>query len=244
MRNADQWKPTRVVREKRSGRFLTNRAKVFGGSIYIAQRQHEEYIPLLQEYVRGHVLDIGCGPVPYYEVYRDKATQITCVDWEGSLHAQAYVDQFVDLNIRTPLPFPDGTFDSAVASDLIMHLKYPDHLMGELFRVLKPGGQAFISAPAIYWTSEPPNEYFHPSEWGLRRWSDDAGFEVVHLASYGGHVDVLMDVLNKFMEGGLRNRMFLLFARLVRWTGWPRRNRAKANSHWAQGHCMVVRKAG
>ncbi len=242
MRNTEQWEPTRVVRDKASGRFRTNRAKVFGGSLYIADRQHTCYLPLLQAHMKGHVLDIGCGPVPYYEVYRDQATDITCVDWEGSLHAKAYVDRFVDLNVRQPLPFPDGSFDSALASDLIMHLKYPEHFMAEMFRVLKPGGALFVSAPAIYWASEPPHEYTHPTEWGLRLWATDVGFRVEHMTSYGSHVDVLMDVLNKFMVGGLRNRLFLALAKLVDITGWAKRDRRRGNAQWSQGHCMLVRK--
>ena len=80
MRNPDKWKPTRVVRDPRTGGFMTNRKSIYGGSLYIAELQHAKYLPLIQEHISGHVLDIGCGPVPYHEVYGARTTASTCVD--------------------------------------------------------------------------------------------------------------------------------------------------------------------
>ena len=244
MRNTDHWKPTRVVRDAGTGVFSTNRKDIFGGSLYIADRQHAHYIPMLLEHIGGEVLDIGCGPVPYYEVYRDKSTGITCVDWAASAHGTQFVDHFVDLNEPGPLPFADGTFDSVVASDMIQHLKRPHALLAELARVLKPGGKIFLSAPFIYWMSEYPHEYYHLSEFALRDLTAASGMEVVQLTSYGGNVDVLMDSLNKLMPHGLSNRLFLMLSRLLDWTGWPRRNRERTKDRYAMGYCMVVRKPG
>lgn len=244
MRNADRWKPTRLIRDPRTGSFRTNRKDVYGGSLYIAELQHVIYLPLLQAHIQGHVLDIGCGPVPYYEVYRDKATAITCVDWAASVHGTEYVDQFIDLNEPGPLPYATATFDSIVASDMIQHLKRPAELMSELARVLKPGGKIFLSAPFTYWMSEYPHEYFHLSEFALRHLAEEAGLGIVTLESYGGNADVLMDSLNKLMPSGLSNRGFLLFSRCLGWTGWLARNRARTRDRYAMGYCLLGVKQG
>lgn len=244
MRNADRWKPTRLVQDPRTGGFRTNRKDVYGGSLYIAELQHVHYVPLLQEHISGQVLDIGCGPVPYYEVYKDKASEITCVDWAASVHGTEFVDQFVDLNEPGPLPFADRTFDSIVASDMIQHMKRPALFMNEIGRLLKPGGKVFLSAPFTYWMSEYPHEYFHLSEFALRHLAEEAGFEVVSLRSYGGHADVLMDSINKLMHSGFSSRLFLLFSKFVGWTGWPTRNRARTKDRYSIGYCMVAVKKG
>ena len=47
------------------------------------------------------------------------------------------------------LPFPDATFDRVICSEVLEHI--PDDLgaMGELARVLKPGGTMAITVPAL-----------------------------------------------------------------------------------------------
>lgn len=221
---------------------MTNRKSIYGGSLYIAELQHAKYLPLIQEHISGHVLDIGCGPVPYHEVYGARTTASTCVDWGQSVHGTELLDHFVDLNAPGPLPFGDAQFDSIVASDMIVHLTRPHVFMKELERIMKPGGKAFLSSPFVYWMGEYPHEYFHPSEFALRHLAIEAGFEVVHVSSYGGHADVLMDALNKFFPHGIGNRLFLAFAKAMRWTGWPKRNRRRTDGRYAMGYAMVVRK--
>lgn len=244
MRNIDQWKPTRVVKDPSTGRFITNRQRVYGGSLYIGDRQHEQYLPLFSEHLKGSLLDVGCGPVPYYEFYKDLVSENICVDYEGCVHGKEHIDEFVDLNETRQLPFPAERFDTVLAADMIVHMKRPHEFMKEMERVLKPGGKLVLTAPFVYWMGEYPYEFFHISGPGLRYLAEDSGLEVVHLKSYGGHMDVWMDALNKAMPSGLGNRLFILFSKFVLWTGWPARNRERSRDRYAQGYSMVMRKPG
>jgi SAM-dependent methyltransferase len=45
------------------------------------------------------------------------------------------------------LPFPDQGFDLLVSIDVHEHLRRPELLAGEFFRVLKPGGRAVVTTP-------------------------------------------------------------------------------------------------
>jgi len=45
------------------------------------------------------------------------------------------------------LPFPDASFDAAVAHTLLVHLREPRRALEEIRRVLKPGGVAGVSDP-------------------------------------------------------------------------------------------------
>lgn len=45
------------------------------------------------------------------------------------------------------LPFPDGHFDLLVSIDVHEHLRHPERLAAEFFRVLKAGGRAVVSTP-------------------------------------------------------------------------------------------------
>lgn len=242
MRNVDQWRPTRLVKDQAGTGFLLNRKLTYGGSLYIADIQRKAYVPLIREHMHGTLLDLGCGPVPYYEVYKDLTSSITCVDYPGTVHGKTHLDHEVDLNQQRQLPFPEGHFDSVLATDMLPHMQRPDLFMAEVARVLKPGGKALITSTFINWIGEFPNEFWHPTGPGLRVTAEQAGLRVIHLESFGGHADVLMDTLNKLFPAGLSNRLFLLFARMVKFTGWPARNRKRTRDRYSLGNAMVVMK--
>jgi SAM-dependent methyltransferase len=48
---------------------------------------------------------------------------------------------------KAPWPFPDASFDIILASDIIEHVKETDVFLNEVARLLKPGGEFFISTP-------------------------------------------------------------------------------------------------
>ncbi len=208
----------------------------------MAELQRKAYLPLFAAHLNGVLLDIGCGPVPYFEAYKPLVSEIICLDHPKSIHGVDHLDHRVDLNQTERLPFPDDQFDSVLSTDMIVHVHKQHDFVKELARVLKPGGKAIITSSFVNWIGEYPYEFGHPCGTGLRSIANNAGLEVIHLASYGGHADVLLDTLNKFFANGIMNRFFLLFAYLVEATGWPRRNRERTRDRYALGNCMVVRK--
>ena len=60
------------------------------------------------------------------------------------------------------LNFADGSFDFVVLADVIEHLQYPDRMLAEIKRVLRPGGKAIITTPVR--TSEKPEDVMHVQE--------------------------------------------------------------------------------
>ena len=55
--------------------------------------------------------------------------------------------RLADLNCE-PLPAADDSFDLIVAAHVIEHMADPIRFFGEIVRVLKPGGIAYIEAPS------------------------------------------------------------------------------------------------
>lgn len=240
MRNIEKWKSGRLIKDPASGAFKVNRAAVYGGSHYIADIQTKAYIPLIQSHISGEMLDCGCGPVPYFELYAPLVSKSTCIDRSADPHVQALLDAVVDL--AGPLPFPNDRFDSVLLTDVLAHVPNPGALMGEIARVLKPGGCLVLTTPFIYWLSEYPHEYYHPSRFALENLCRERDLEVEVLGSYGGRLDVLMDTLNKMMASGNRYRIYRLLWWLAERTGWLQRDRNRTSEQYAIGYCMVARK--
>ena len=59
--------------------------------------------------------------------------------------------------------YKNNSFDIVVCSDVIEHLKYPQKLLEEIKRILKPGGKALISTPIRF--TEKPLDLMHVVEW-------------------------------------------------------------------------------
>jgi SAM-dependent methyltransferase len=50
-------------------------------------------------------------------------------------------------DVEQPLPFDGGEFDVVVAGELLEHVRDPSALLGEVQRVLRPGGRLVGSVP-------------------------------------------------------------------------------------------------
>lgn len=72
------------------------------------------------------------------------------------LHGEYRDRRYENLRPRSPkidptkMPFESGSFDAIICQHVLEHIRQDEEVMGELFRLLKPGGWAAISSP-IRW---------------------------------------------------------------------------------------------
>jgi ubiquinone/menaquinone biosynthesis C-methylase UbiE len=98
--------------------------------------------------LRGRVIEIGSGSGPNFRHYPEAVTEIVAVEPEGHLRAKAeeaaresgrpirVVDALAD-----DLPFEDAAFDAAVAVLVLCSVPSQARALGELHRVVRPGGE-------------------------------------------------------------------------------------------------------
>ena len=112
-----------------------------------------ERIPLFQAAIgRGRrVLDLGCRSGALSRHFLD-GNEVVGLDVDrGALAKAAELGiEPVVANVEEPLPFPDGSFDAVVAGELLEHLRFPDAVVGEARRVLRPGGVIVGSVPNAF----------------------------------------------------------------------------------------------
>lgn len=112
-----------------------NRLKMIHGQIDLANKD---------------VLVFGCGNG--YEVwflaegYRSRATGVDIVEHGGWATLEGPGRRFVLADIGTEHPFPPESFDRIVSITVLEHVTHPRATLAELYRTLRPGGLAWISA--------------------------------------------------------------------------------------------------
>jgi len=72
-------------------------------------------------------------------------------------------------------------------------------VLGEIRRVLKPGGILFLTAPQMARLHGEPHDFFRFTRWGLQYLLEHNGFEIVHLEPHGGIVRALGSHVNLFL---------------------------------------------
>ena len=108
------------------------------------------------------VIDVGCGAGRHsFEAYR-RGADVVAFDQDADelsnvdtmFRAMADAGE-VPLSARAEtvvgdalaLPYPDGTFDCVIASEILEHVPADDAVIDELIRVLKVGGSLAVTVP-------------------------------------------------------------------------------------------------
>ena len=150
---------------------------------------------------KGNLLDVGCGEMPYrnYILENSSLQSYSGVDLIGGrIYRNDIKPDFYWDGIR--LPFPDETYDSAMATEVLEHCPDPQITLCEIFRVLKPGSPLILTVPFIWPTHESPFDYYRYTPFGLKYQLDMAGFENVEVSCLGGWDASLAQVLGLWLK--------------------------------------------
>lgn len=99
------------------------------------------------------LLDVGCGTGRFSERAHQRGAEVVALDVGPNLLKQALaradVSPVVGDGLR--LPFQDESFDVVVSSEMIEHTTSPVTAVGEMARVLRPGGRLALTCPNKVW---------------------------------------------------------------------------------------------
>lgn len=245
MKNINNWKPTKYVWDKDKLVASGNSQYVNIGSRVMVDAIARYYGKYLPDYAMGKLLDLGCGHVPLFDVYRNHVSDIVCVDWDNTRHKNQFLDLTHDLTEK--LPFEDKEFDTIILSDVLEHIPNPNELCDEIARVLAPGGVLIMNVPFLYWLHETPHDYYRYTEYSLRRFMREMGLETQLLEPIGGVAEVLTDIISKlFASTGTPGKVisktmhsgFKLFGR----TKVAKRISDKTKSIFPLGYFLIAKK--
>lgn len=186
---------------------------------YLARRPIER---ALRKFVRtlpphARVLDIGCGQKPYIHFF--SGTYIG-VDNDPASAADIMCDS-------KEIPLADASFDAVILTQSLQNLADPHATIREIYRLLRPGGSCFISAPLaakLHATPFPSStlaernftltqvptwqhDYWRFTKFGLILLLKQ--FSIVSVSATNGYVATLCQLINYFFANVPRPSIFM-----------------------------------
>jgi SAM-dependent methyltransferase len=137
--------------------------------------------------IDGFVLNIGSGNSP-------RKTGILNVD----LMDYDNVDIICDIH---DLPFKDESVDAVLNIAVLEHVKSPQLVLNEIYRVLKPGGKVFSVIPFMQPFHASPNDFQRFTLPGIEFLHND--FEKVDSGVYAGPLSGALWVMQEFIASTL-----------------------------------------
>lgn len=116
-----------------NGSSFTGRAFNLGRAILSSEFQPHNHLKSFLEASRGTIVELGSGA-------RRLAPEIINID----LFPSKEVDIVADI---AEVPLCDSCADAVIIDSVIEHVPYPDKVVAEAHRILKPGGRLFINCP-------------------------------------------------------------------------------------------------
>lgn len=106
--------------------------------------------------IEGRILDAGCGTGGFLAqiASRRPGLQTIGLEWaqQAAVRARAKSQAAIARGSVNALPFATDSFDAALSADVLCHESVdPARALGELKRVLKPGGRLILNMPAYMW---------------------------------------------------------------------------------------------
>lgn len=240
MKNKELWEQKHFKRDKKGRIIGEHMHKIIGNA----------YEPVIKEHCSGVLVDLGCGEVPYYFLYKDKVKDAICIDWgrevkEGEVR---FFDKEADLNEGVPLE--SEIADTILCTDVLEHIAEPGFLFQEIARVMKPNGKLILTVPFMYWIHDAPHDNHRYTKFMLERYCRKNHLTVLDSYAYGGLPEVLYNMVHQayyFYGMPFRRAFYFVWRHLGRFLHRRKavkRLSEKSREQFPLGYILIAQKNG
>ncbi|MGJ7031688.1 methyltransferase domain-containing protein [Niabella hirudinis] len=140
----------------------------------------------------GILLDVGCGYMPYRRY----------------IEASAAIDRYVGMDLEDAttyksikpditwdgytIPLPDNSVHSVLLTEVLEHCPYPEKVLSEIHRVLRPGGKVVFTVPFVWYLHEAPFDFYRYTPYAIHKMMKGGHLSVEELYAYGVNTQALM----------------------------------------------------
>lgn len=134
------------------------------------------------------VLDAGAGEARFDSLFPDQLyialdSAVGDASWDYSR-----VHVLADL---AAIPLASRSADAVLNIQVLEHVADPRLVLAEIYRVLKPGGSLYLTAPQGWHEHQQPNDYFRFTRYALESLLRSVGFREITIQPLGGYFHYL-----------------------------------------------------
>lgn len=181
---------------------------------YIKKTLEYYAIEKAQKYATGTLVDVGCGRMPYRDVFESGGCTYVGVDhpsvsklYTPDRKPEIYADAIA-------LPFNRQSVDTVINFQVLNYISEPQKFFHEVSRVLKPGGALVLSAAFLYPLIDVPHDKARYTPDALKEFVKNTDLRIVSMDVYGGFVETWLQYLTfqlfKEIEYLISNRSGIL----------------------------------
>lgn len=175
--------------------FFPSVAGIFLNPFFIARSGLSNAMAHFAPQLTGKLLDVGCGTKPYRKLFNVTGYVGLDIDSE-STQKRGIADYLYD---GEKFPFRDADFDSILCNQVLEHVFNPDDFLGEISRVLKPGGKLLLTVPFVWDEHEQPYDFARYSSFGLQALLEKQGFKVLQHKKLAADASILFQLGNAYL---------------------------------------------
>jgi SAM-dependent methyltransferase len=154
---------------------------------------------LENNFIKGTLLDLGCGRQPYRVIYDGLFKTAVAADF----NVRSSINVQLDAHL---LPFSNNSFDVILFSEVVEHVHHSNLVLIELARIMKPGGLLLLTWPFMYPLHELPYDFCRYTEQGMNQLIEESGLRIEKLVRRGDLIALFFSVV----EEGILNVLELL----------------------------------
>jgi SAM-dependent methyltransferase len=128
------------------------------------------------------LLDLGCGPRPYYSIYQSYFNKTIGADLADSPFPKKEIDLYCSA---IEVPLPDESIDVILCTEVLHDLPEPDLFFTEVKRLLKKGGVLVMTSPFVVPIVDGPYDHYRYTKHGLSYRIQKSGLEVKSIEEVG-----------------------------------------------------------
>ncbi len=139
----------------------------------------------------GKVLDIGCGEQPLKLFFNEKGFSYKSLDYKQNIYGTVDYINKIDgaLNILE-------SFDILICTEVMEHVLDWQTAFKNFSKLLNHNGLLLITCPMFYPLHEEPFDYWRPTPYAIKMFSENNGFNIVKEKKLGECFDLIGTILS------------------------------------------------